>query len=160
MNPMKPALAVLIAAASVQAAVDFQKDIAPILADNCLKCHGPEKQKAERRFDELPAAIATHDQLADFQDIIDQLQELDLGADEREELLRALNLAEATPDANSDEDPAGEDDATDAPEDVEPPATPDDSGPGAEDPPATALRSAHQALQRRIRVAMLTRSMQ
>jgi hypothetical protein len=39
----------------------------------CVKCHGPEKQKAERRFDELPAAIATHDQLADFQDIIDQL---------------------------------------------------------------------------------------
>ena len=57
MNPMKPALAVLIAAASVQAAVDFQKDIAPILADNCLKCHGPEKQKGKYRIDSKEAAF-------------------------------------------------------------------------------------------------------
>jgi hypothetical protein len=42
-------------------------------ADYCVKCHGPEKQKAERRLDQLPAAITTHDHLADFQDIIDQL---------------------------------------------------------------------------------------
>lgn len=42
-------------------------------ADYCVKCHGPEKQKAERRFDTLPAAITKQDHLTDFQDIIDQL---------------------------------------------------------------------------------------
>ncbi|MBL9200467.1 MAG: DUF1592 domain-containing protein, partial [Opitutaceae bacterium] len=42
-------------------------------ADYCVKCHGPEKQKAERRFDALPAAVTHADHLTDFQDIIDQL---------------------------------------------------------------------------------------
>ena len=32
-------------------AVDFTKDIAPILAENCVKCHGPEKQKSKYRID-------------------------------------------------------------------------------------------------------------
>ena len=57
MNPMKPALAVLLAAVSVRAAVDFKQDIAPILADNCLKCHGPEKQKGKYRLDTKEAAF-------------------------------------------------------------------------------------------------------
>lgn len=39
----------------------------------CGKCHGPEKQKGERRFDQLPAAVTRVDQLVEFQDIIDQL---------------------------------------------------------------------------------------
>ncbi|MBL9190523.1 MAG: DUF1592 domain-containing protein [Opitutaceae bacterium] len=42
-------------------------------ADYCVKCHGPEKQKAERRFDQLPATVDQPDTLGDFQDIIDQL---------------------------------------------------------------------------------------
>ncbi|MDP3068786.1 MAG: DUF1592 domain-containing protein [Opitutaceae bacterium] len=42
-------------------------------ADYCVKCHGPEKQKAERRFDQLPATVDRPDTLGDFQDIIDQL---------------------------------------------------------------------------------------
>jgi hypothetical protein len=32
-------------------AVDFAKDIAPILAEHCVKCHGPEKQKGKYRID-------------------------------------------------------------------------------------------------------------
>jgi hypothetical protein len=31
--------------------VDFTKDIQPILADRCYECHGPEKQKADLRWD-------------------------------------------------------------------------------------------------------------
>ncbi len=42
-------------------------------ADYCVKCHGPEKQKADRRFDALPPTVAQPDALTDFQDIIDQL---------------------------------------------------------------------------------------
>jgi hypothetical protein len=56
----------LAAAAEPHAAQKF-------FADYCVKCHGPEKQKAERRFDVLPAAVTHHDHLTDFQDIIDQL---------------------------------------------------------------------------------------
>jgi mono/diheme cytochrome c family protein len=37
--------------------VDFAKDIEPILAANCIKCHGPEKQKSGYRLDSRDAAI-------------------------------------------------------------------------------------------------------
>ena len=33
-------------------AVDFEKDILPIFEDNCLDCHGPDKQKSEFRVDQ------------------------------------------------------------------------------------------------------------
>lgn len=39
----------------------------------CVECHGPDKQKAERRFDELSLAIDSQDGLLALQDIIDQL---------------------------------------------------------------------------------------
>ncbi|MEM7143633.1 MAG: PSD1 and planctomycete cytochrome C domain-containing protein [Verrucomicrobiota bacterium] len=34
------------------AEVDFERDIAPIFAENCLDCHGPDKQKGELRLDQ------------------------------------------------------------------------------------------------------------
>lgn len=34
-----------------QAKVDFIRDVQPILAANCVKCHGPEKQMAQLRLD-------------------------------------------------------------------------------------------------------------
>ena len=34
------------------AAVDFEKDIQPILTEHCLDCHGPDKQKSEFRVDQ------------------------------------------------------------------------------------------------------------
>ena len=33
-------------------AVDFQKEILPLLEENCLDCHGPDKQKSEFRVDQ------------------------------------------------------------------------------------------------------------
>jgi mono/diheme cytochrome c family protein len=42
---------------SARAAVDFEKDIAPIFQDACLKCHGPDKQKGELRLDSKAAAF-------------------------------------------------------------------------------------------------------
>ena len=35
--------------------VDFQVDIQPILAKHCYSCHGPEKQKADLRWDDKAA---------------------------------------------------------------------------------------------------------
>jgi hypothetical protein len=37
--------------------VDFKKDIRPILDQNCLKCHGEEKQKGKLRLDSREAAL-------------------------------------------------------------------------------------------------------
>jgi len=37
--------------------VDFARDIQPILQQNCVKCHGPEKQKGKMRLDSLMAAL-------------------------------------------------------------------------------------------------------
>src|SRR5262245_52776843 len=42
---------------AVDKKVDFAKDIEPILAANCIKCHGPEKQKSGFRLDSREAAI-------------------------------------------------------------------------------------------------------
>ncbi len=63
--------ALLLTACTACAAV--QHSAQKFFADYCIKCHGPEKQKAERRFDALPAAVSHPDHLTDFQDIIDQL---------------------------------------------------------------------------------------
>jgi len=37
--------------------VDFARQIRPILEQNCVKCHGPEKQKAKLRLDSKEAAM-------------------------------------------------------------------------------------------------------
>ncbi len=45
-------VAVLSMAGSEARAVDFEKEILPILEENCLDCHGPDKQKSEFRVDQ------------------------------------------------------------------------------------------------------------
>jgi mono/diheme cytochrome c family protein len=44
-------------AASAEAKADFAKDILPILEQQCVKCHGPEKQKGKLRLDSREAAL-------------------------------------------------------------------------------------------------------
>ena len=39
----------------------------------CIECHGPEKQKADRRFDALQLPAAKEDTLLALKDILDQL---------------------------------------------------------------------------------------
>ncbi len=42
-------------------AVDFVRDIQPILSARCYSCHGPEKQKGELRWDSRTSAFKTGD---------------------------------------------------------------------------------------------------
>ena len=51
----------------------FESTVAPFLKNHCQKCHGPDKQKSDRRFDQLVFPVTNDEQLADYQDILDQL---------------------------------------------------------------------------------------
>jgi len=53
--------------------LDFKEKIAPFFEKHCYKCHGENKQKADRRFDLLSFPISDEDQLIDYQDALDQL---------------------------------------------------------------------------------------
>ncbi|HAD59361.1 MAG TPA: hypothetical protein DCG12_08960, partial [Planctomycetaceae bacterium] len=43
------------------------------LTKHCIRCHGSEKQKADRRFDTLPGVITNNQVLEAYQEIVDQL---------------------------------------------------------------------------------------
>src|SRR6185295_13908376 len=45
--------------AGAGAKIDFNRDIRPILSDNCFKCHGPDEKerKAKLRFDHKEEAL-------------------------------------------------------------------------------------------------------
>ncbi len=47
--------------------------IKAFLGKYCVECHGAEKQKGERRWDQLSLPVSNADTLLDLQDIIDQL---------------------------------------------------------------------------------------
>lgn len=51
------ALSALLLPAMTSQAVDFAKDIEPILVKRCSECHGPDKQKGDLRLDSRSAAI-------------------------------------------------------------------------------------------------------
>ncbi len=51
----------------------FSSVVTPFLQSHCFKCHGPEKQKADRRYDLLSHPIEDDEELLLFQDILDQL---------------------------------------------------------------------------------------
>ena len=44
-------------AGSAPAAVDFARDIQPILQTTCVECHGPKKTKAQLRLDSAAGVL-------------------------------------------------------------------------------------------------------
>src|SRR5436309_7277162 len=48
------------AAAAKQDKVDFQRDVAPILQQQCVACHGPEMQMAELRLDQRQFVLGSN----------------------------------------------------------------------------------------------------
>jgi len=53
--------AAMLTALSLQAGVDFNKDIKPILESRCVKCHGEKKQKGEYRLDNAKDILVAGD---------------------------------------------------------------------------------------------------
>ncbi len=51
----------------------YASHVRPFLDTYCLSCHGPEKQKGDRRYDTLTANLSSNDTLQLWQDILDQL---------------------------------------------------------------------------------------
>ena len=68
-------LASAVAAAEPDAPLDpaADKTLRAFFGTYCQECHGPDKQKGDRRFDTLALPVAKADTLIDLQDVIDQL---------------------------------------------------------------------------------------
>ena len=66
-------LSLLLLTTGLTNSASFEKTLKPFLKAYCNGCHGADKQKGERRFDTLPNSITDNNTLADYQDILDQL---------------------------------------------------------------------------------------
>lgn len=66
-----PLLLPVFVAASVVASAE--ESAQTFLQTHCIRCHGNETQKADRRFDTLPEQIGNLDDLERYQEIVDQL---------------------------------------------------------------------------------------
>ena len=57
MNFRRAIFPVLCVPSVLGAAIDFDKDVRPLLQASCVECHGEKKQKAELRLDTKPHAF-------------------------------------------------------------------------------------------------------
>lgn len=65
--------ALMISPSGGAGADDFASTVRPFLTRYCERCHGADEQSAERRFDTLSVELRDTNDLADWQDIVDQL---------------------------------------------------------------------------------------
>ncbi|PHR90437.1 MAG: hypothetical protein COA78_35335 [Blastopirellula sp.] len=70
-NPYSYILFVVLVASTSYASADELTSV--FLQKHCIRCHGSQKQKADRQFDTLSAQIKNLDELQRYQEIIDQL---------------------------------------------------------------------------------------
>ncbi|MBM80519.1 MAG: hypothetical protein CMJ78_07990, partial [Planctomycetaceae bacterium] len=61
--PLTTLVALLCSQASAQQAIEFNRDIQPILSDTCFQCHGPDKnnREADLRFDQQEGLFSKRD---------------------------------------------------------------------------------------------------
>lgn len=96
---MRPYLiAILAAVLGNAAALAEEKNPLPaFLEAYCIDCHGPEKQKGDRRFDHLSGILSDIDEAEAFQEILDQLNLAEMPPEDEkqpseEELSRIVSL--------------------------------------------------------------------
>lgn len=58
---------------AVGSVAEANEPTSAFVKNNCIRCHGSQKQKADRRFDTLSVQIRNHDDLERYQEIVDQL---------------------------------------------------------------------------------------
>lgn len=56
--PVVAWLAFAAEAAGADEPVDYARQVRPLLARHCVRCHGPEKQKSDLRVDSIKALLA------------------------------------------------------------------------------------------------------
>ena len=71
MKTISQCVALVLTLAGSMAGADEQTSA--FLQKHCIRCHGSEKQKADRRFDTLPEQIRKLEDLGRYQEIVDQL---------------------------------------------------------------------------------------
>ena len=55
------------------------------LRENCVKCHGPQKQKGKLRLDEMPLELSNDSIAAHWQDVLDTLNAGDMPPEDEEQ---------------------------------------------------------------------------
>ena len=58
---------------AVGTSVGADERASKFLKQHCIRCHGSEEQKADRRFDTLPSQIRSLNDLERYQEIVDLL---------------------------------------------------------------------------------------
>ncbi len=62
--------------------IDFARDVRPVLARLCLRCHGPEKQKGDVRLDTLDPAMAARADAEGWHAALDMLRSGEMPPDD------------------------------------------------------------------------------
>ena len=76
------AMAFLPIAIGDQVSVEIDPVVHQFVQEYCIECHGEEKQKGDRRFDQLSSDFSNHDNLVLFEDILDLLNLGEMPPDE------------------------------------------------------------------------------
>ena len=75
----------MLCSAPLLANSDFSSVFTEFLQDHCVKCHGPKKQKGDRRFDQLVFPVEDSSTLIQLQDILDILNLGEMPPEDEEE---------------------------------------------------------------------------
>ena len=70
---LRLSLALLVCSAATVHAANDGKTVTHFLQTYCNDCHGAEKQKGDRRFDQLVLPVVKTDTLIELKDILDQI---------------------------------------------------------------------------------------
>ncbi|MEL6109925.1 MAG: c-type cytochrome domain-containing protein [Planctomycetota bacterium] len=70
---INPTFRVLALVSLIAAAAQADQASSDFLTKHCIRCHGSENQKADRRFDDLPVRLESLDDLERYQEVVDQL---------------------------------------------------------------------------------------